>query len=133
MRTVLATVLGAVLLLGILGFFGYELHKLTADQVRDHADLVTAQAANQTQVAALAALQAARVADAARTEALAHQLQLISDDRATKRNTFAKVVANATPAEKELLSSHLPAGTLQLFPRSAATADPNSSNKPVHP
>ncbi|MBC8984070.1 hypothetical protein IAI52_27875 [Pseudomonas lurida] len=126
-------VLAALCLVGVLGFFGYELHKLTADQVQTHADLEVAQKANQSQALALATLAADRAADAAQVADLSSKLDAISQAQQTKRRTFAKVVENATPAVKDLLSSKLPDAALQLFPRSTATDSANASNKPINP
>jgi len=123
MRTALAVILAALVLLGSLGYIGYRIEKVTADQVQTHADLKAAQDANHSQALALAAVVADRAADAKNMDALAHQLQAVSADQKSKRQAFAKVEAHATPAEKNLLDSKLPAATLQLFPKSAATAD----------
>ena len=133
MKTALAAILSALVLLGVLGFFGYELHKLTADSVQTHADLQTAQAANQTQAQALAKLQADDAYQALQMTAVTNQLQAISATQQTKRRAQAQVVANATPAEKDLLSSKLPAATLQLLKGPAATAGSNTSNHADNP
>lgn len=133
MRTALAVLLAALLLVGILGFFGYELHSLTADSVQTHADLVAAKDANQSQANALATLEADRAADAAQLADLSGKLDAIGQAQQTKHRAFAKVVENATPAVKDLLSSKLPDAALQLFPRSTATDSANTSNKPINP
>lgn len=128
MRTVLAVIVSALLLLGALGFGGYELHKLTAEQVQTRTDLDATQTANASMATALAAVQADRAADAKQLVDLAASLKKVADQQQDKRRAQAKVVANANPTDKALLASPLPAATLRLFNRAAAPSSTDASN-----
>lgn len=133
MRTALAVIVAALLLVGSLGWLGYEVYALASQQAQDHADLGTALTANQTQAGALAQLQADRDADARRVADLVQTLQTISAVQASQRAAFAKVLTHATPAEMAVLNGHLPAAVVQLFPRSAGATATGASHPPDNP
>jgi hypothetical protein len=133
MKTALALVLCVLVLLGGVSYIEWQLHTAESAAATANTELKAAKEANQSQALALATLKADRAADQQQLAALADQLTLIEAQRNTARSTFAQVVVHATPADKDLLNRKLPAATLQLFPRSTVTVDPNASNPPVHP
>jgi len=133
MRTALALMLCVLLMLGGLAYCEWQLRKAESAAATVNTELTAARNANQSQALALAKIEADHAADQQQLAALADQLTLIESQRTTQRNTQAQVVAHATPAEQDLFNRKLPAATLQLFPRSTATVDPNASHSPVHP
>ncbi|MHA6236830.1 hypothetical protein [Pseudomonas fluorescens group sp. PF-69] len=133
MKAALALILCVLVLLGGVSYIEWQLHKAESAAATATTELKAARDANQSQALALATLEADRAADQQQLAALADQLTLIEAQRNTTRSAFAQVVAHATPADKDLLNSKLPAATVQLFRRSTATVDPSASNPPVHP